>query len=1474
MSKNVDTIYYLTPLQRGMLHHSRMDPESGVYVEQFSCVLKGSLDIERFRHAWETVAHRHDVLKTLFIRLHEERPMQVVRKNVVLPFETLDWSGFDVADQQRRFDILLADDRARGFDWSVAPLMRLTLAVLGHYTFRFLWTYHHAILDGWSMPILLNEVFQFYARPDNLLPAPSTDFRHYVAWHRVQDTAQARKYWQETLKGFRTPLSFCASMAPALGQLSDGRRRLATVSRAMSSEWTTAATKLCRDNKLTMNTLCQGAWSALLGRYSDSDDVVYGMVMSGRSPEIDAVNAIAGLFINTLPARVRLDGELDTMEWLHRIQSTTQQAERYAYSSLTDVLQCSALPRQRALFESLYVFENYPGQEAFGAVATDCGLAIEELHAVEETNYPLALIVLPQERLTFQLTYDTARFDGSAISRMADQYRALLERMLLAEGCRVGDLHLQAACVSSSHKSAEPPAGADSLLAMIARHADGTPDRLAFSASAIQCTGSSTLTLSASLNYSMLRSRIVQAIWQWHRLGYLPGDRVLVLCKEPVAGLVILLSGLAYGVDCVLPDPELSVDTLTSSAKKACGPEQVRGCVSTASSVSIPGMQCDVFVERDPVDGDGGERAGDLSMPTTADSARGACSLLGRSELGAWKLLRYHQSQLIRAAESFSRTYPANSALDMALCCSPLAHSTIWTALAGLCAGLSLHHVGCPEEEMFLPMLASPDMHWHSIVLLSTHTRRIGRAAATLASGTIDTDYWITDACGLTQRDARRLEAIAPGARVMRELRWPAQSLAHSTVTMNEPADANGPAPTDVGVSAIGTVIGVLDRHLHPAGVDARGHLAIAGWTVPDMLLSNGKPDLDAWISTREGVQLRTGLRAWMTEAACQTELPNAEATLDTLTEAWVERESELATRAAVSEVAIVERVSDAGDWECAVYYSGRDGAPTGEYAERIREASELCGIHASACVELSKLPRNECGVDRLSLLHGDVAPLRKGADLAPRDAVESAIHEIWSVLLNCDRIGIHDSYFDLGGDSLQATVMLYQIEEKLRCKVDMETLLERPTIAGLAEAISSGSDGEGRAQLDLSADAILEDDIVPANEYRPRAYQQVLLTGATGFLGVHLLAELLKSTQARVHCLVRATDEASGFRRLVDALKEHGLWDENQAARIVAVPGDLGLARLGMSERAFSALARDIDAIYHNGALVNFVYPYSSLKQVNVVATRDVLRLASLHRTKPVHYVSTVGTLDRFAESIPETLAVGLHDRLMSGYEQSKWVAEQTLSIAAQRGLPVTIYRPSRIVGHSGTGRMNVDDLFCRLIKGIVLFGKAPRDTGFDNMLPVDLVSRIIVKASLQPTASGKAVHVINPQWNSMDALVDFIESEGYAIQRMDYEGWLDALTVHVRHDQTHPLAMLIPVLKKLNPVVDPSVGRQLPIAIDHLNLLAGDVISEGVRPVNEWLRVYFDYFYNTGYLARPASGLRAPASSGNTLPHDVAEN
>ncbi|ACR29394.1 thioester reductase domain-containing protein [Burkholderia glumae] len=1444
MTRNVDTIYHLTPLQRGMLHHSRLDPASGVYVEQFSCLLHGPLDGARFRRAWETVVHRHDVLKTLFLRLHEEKPLQAVRHTVSVPFETLDWRAEPADAQARRFDVLLAEDRARGFDFGVAPLMRITLAVLGEACHRFLWTYHHAILDGWSMPLLLEEVFRAYAHPDNPLPPVGRDFRDYAAWLRGYDGARALDYWRERLQDYRSPARFAPSVMPTAAPGAPARRTLASSISTMPPDWIEAATRSCRTARITLNTLCQGAWAVLLARHAGRDDVVGGMVVSGRSADLDGIERMAGLFINTLPWRATLDGELDVAAWLRRLQADTQALEQHAYSALTDVLRCSGVPRQQALFETLYVFENYPGRDAFDRLAASCGLRIEEPRAREETSYALALVVLPGDTLTFQLTYDTARFDAAFIDRLAARYRQLLETIGDGAPRRLRELVLEAdAPALPAARPAPEAARGTTLQDRIAAHAARTPERIAF----VRLGDPGLSGEACAVTYGALATRVARAARQWRSFGYRPGERVLIACNEPVMALVLLLSGLSCGIDCVIADADLQSCAFDAVADGGWSPEPLRSCVTASQCSPVTGIVCCVFDERDPMYGRGDGAAADRAdCGDGAAPVPGACSLLRQDAAGDWRVVRYTQAQIAEAARVFETTFPVGRAHALALGEGPLSHTTLWTALAALGAGLSLHQIASAGDPAFLRRAASPDMHWHGVVLSPDATRRIASAAAGLPDGALQADWLIVDARALTHQDASRLAALAPGARAVRRLCWPAWSLPHAS------ASAAPEQIAHAGPVLPGATVFVADTHLNRAGVDALGQLVVTGHSVPDLMLRNGMPDREGLVATRDGTWLRTTLEAWQSAHGCRLRLPDGGDAADGAGSGWRDLEHEIARAAGLDEAVLVERIGADGEWETVLFHC-EAAADAAEIARRIAGRRGVPALPAGSIVALAALPRNASGgVDRARLIAGDVALRKDQGRTAPRDAVETAIHEIWCELLKREQIGVHDDYFELGGDSLQATVMLYQLNERLQQQLEMDALLAAPTIAALAARIAGGPSGQA-APIDLPAEAVLDPAIAIGRPYLPRPYRSVLLTGATGFLGVHLLETLLATTDVRVLCLVRADDAAAGARRIEAAMRAHGRWDARHAARIAAVPGDLGEPNLGLSAAAFDALASEIDAIYHNGALVNFVYPYASLKQVNVLGTQDIVRLASLHRVSPIHYVSTVGTLDRHADALPETLAVPYHEHLTSGYEQSKWVAEQLLAQAQARGVPVTVYRPARIVGHAATGRMNLDDLFCRLIKGIVTFGKAPRDVGFDNILPVDLVSRIIVTASFEPAAAGSGVHVVNPRWNSMDALVDFIEDEGFPIERMDYDSWLAALAEHVRHDPSHALAMLIPVLRKLNPAADPTIGRILPIDTTQLMRVAGDVLAASFRPTNDWLRVFFDHFYEVGFMVRP---------------------
>ncbi|MDQ2671981.1 MAG: thioester reductase domain-containing protein, partial [Actinomycetota bacterium] len=394
-----------------------------------------------------------------------------------------------------------------------------------------------------------------------------------------------------------------------------------------------------------------------------------------------------------------------------------------------------------------------------------------------------------------------------------------------------------------------------------------------------------------------------------------------------------------------------------------------------------------------------------------------------------------------------------------------------------------------------------------------------------------------------------------------------------------------------------------------------------------------------------------------------------------------------------------------------------------------------------------------------------------------------------WEDVLRLDEgeVGHEDNFFDLGGHSLAAAQLSSRVEQGFGVHVSMPLFMEDPTPGGLLDRIETlqrdGTAGEVATAEDLAAEAILEPEIAPqaAAESTPtlRDAGDVFLTGATGFLGAFLLDGLLSSTNARIHCLVRPRGEAGGMVSIETNLRRYGLWRPEWVERIVPIDGDLGKPLFGLDGGEFDALAREVDLIFHPGAVVNLIYPYSELKAPNVGGTREVLRLSCRHGAKPVHHVSTNGIfppgnglceedtdLDELAESRED------------GYGQSKWVAEKLVREAEVRGLPVHVYRPGNVSGHSETGASNPRDLLGGVIVESLRLGRAPEIEGWRmEMTPVDFVAAAILHIASDPEAQGGTYHLANPDPPPAEEVYDLLEEGGYPLERLPYDEWLQKI-------------------------------------------------------------------------------------------------
>ena len=409
----------------------------------------------------------------------------------------------------------------------------------------------------------------------------------------------------------------------------------------------------------------------------------------------------------------------------------------------------------------------------------------------------------------------------------------------------------------------------------------------------------------------------------------------------------------------------------------------------------------------------------------------------------------------------------------------------------------------------------------------------------------------------------------------------------------------------------------------------------------------------------------------------------------------------------------------------------------------------------------------------------------------------------IYSLLKTLNDLDIH---LWLEGETLRCNApkgaMTVDVKQRLKAyKLDIVALLK-------GEAIKP--DSQSANLPDWETDRMLPEAIRPAkalnDDELTRTPRRILLTGATGFLGAFLLDELLRQTEAEIICLVRAESEAAGRQRLESILRGYGIaWDKgsdrpypiDHLNRIIPILGNLAQPNLGLSEVAFNNLAGSIDVIYHNGAWVHHVSPYSLLRETNVLGTREIIRLACQQQPKPLHFTSTLSVLP-FAplpgqSKLYETDPLERYPVPVGGYNRTKWVAEQLVAQVRDRGLPVTIYRPGPISGHSQTGAFNANDFLYHLMQGYVQLGIAPQGEMPLDILPVDYISRAIVHLSQQSTSLGKTFHLIHPQPVSSDVLFTACHAAGYPIQRVSYDHWYTQLMEIAQGAKDHPLYPLV---------------------------------------------------------------------------------
>ncbi|MEM9337993.1 MAG: thioester reductase domain-containing protein [Bacteroidota bacterium] len=472
---------------------------------------------------------------------------------------------------------------------------------------------------------------------------------------------------------------------------------------------------------------------------------------------------------------------------------------------------------------------------------------------------------------------------------------------------------------------------------------------------------------------------------------------------------------------------------------------------------------------------------------------------------------------------------------------------------------------------------------------------------------------------------------------------------------------------------------------------------------------------------------------------------------------------------------------------------------------------------------------------------------------VAPVTETEKTLVSLWQDALGVAKVGIHDDYFALGGNSLLAAQLIYPIRKSFQVEVPLASLFQKPTVYTLAKSIERLQKGEQEVQdIDLVGESAVPKDIqIKGKQIRNQPVSAVLLTGSTGFLGAFLLQELLEQTSTTVYCIVRAKNDEEALERLIGNLEKHQIAFDEHKDRIRAVAGDLSKPKFGLQNEAYDRLTEKVGAIYHCGAFVNFVYLYDMLRDANVAGTQEVLRFATREALIPIHFISTIGVFNE-AKMKPEDEAKeeDLTDKeeqvVIGGYAQSKWVAERMLGRAKQEGMPVTIYRPGIITPPMDRpAHLELSDFANTVLYTSIMELQALPDTVgnmYIDFASVDYISQSCVALSKVEENTGAIFHLTNQKPIPVGQLISVFEQEGQHIKLMNREQWIDSARKLTETTKNPYLSGFMPIFEDIIPEVGVSwfdFGLRKPFILTEKTKVALDKLKVKNRPIsNAWVR------------------------------------